>query len=57
MEAVADPAFPRRGWVGGDATPGFEAKTYYLARFLPKHCMKMKEIGPGGGGHESLASP
>ena len=57
MEAVADPAFPRRGWVGGDATPGFEAKTYYLARFLPKHCTKMKEIGPGGGGHESLASP
>ena len=40
---MADPEFPRRGM----PTPVFEAKTYYLARFLAENCMKVKEIGPG----------
>ena len=37
-------------------TPDFGAKTYYLAEFLIKNCMEMKEIGPRGrDGHASLA--
>ena len=43
MGSVADPGFPRRG-----AKPWFGAKTCYSARFLPKNCMKLKEIGPEG---------
>ena len=40
---------------GGVPTSQFGAKTYYLTRFLPKNCMKMKEIGPRG--HASVAFP
>ena len=32
------------------ATREFGAKTYYLAKFFSENCMKMKEIGLGGGG-------
>ena len=42
---VADPRFLTQ-WA---PTPEFVEKTYYLARFLAKNYIQMKEIGPGGG--------
>ena len=35
VKSLADPRFPRRGGQGAPA-PVIGAKTYYLARFLPK---------------------
>ena len=32
-------------------TPDFGAKTYYLARFLPKTALKLKKLNPRGRGH------
>ena len=43
---VVSPGFPTRGW---NLTSKFGAKTYYLTRFFAENCMKMKEIGLGGG--------
>ena len=43
VSAVADPEFTRRWW-----------HQLLFGQFLPKNCVKMKEIGPGSA---SLASP
>ena len=50
---MADPEFPRRG----GATPKVGVKTYYLANFFLKNCMKMKEFGPSGGGARVPGAP
>ena len=44
MEPVADPGCPEVG----APTPKVDVKSYYLANFFPKNCMKMKKFGPRG---------
>ena len=33
----------------GVPAPNVDVKRYYLAKFFPKHFMKLKEFGPEGG--------
>ena len=47
--AVADPGFPQ----GGVPIP----KLGLFCKFFAENCMKMKEFGPLGEGHASLAPP
>ena len=46
---MADPGFSP----GGAPTP----KSAIIFQFFAENCMKMKEFGPPGGGHASLAPP
>ena len=45
--AVVDPGFPR----GGGANSKGGCKKLLFGQFFPKNCMKLKELGLGGGGH------
>ena len=42
--------FPGSGGGGGGGAPipKVDVKSYYLANFFPKNCMKLKEFGPWG---------
>ena len=43
--SVADPGFPR----GGRANPSAWGKNPLLGKIFAENCMKIKDIGPGGG--------
>ena len=50
---MADQGFPRRGWGGAGANPCVWPKNLLFGKIFVKNCMKVKEIGPGGGGRVS----
>ena len=54
---MVDPGFPRHR-VGGGRGANLQAGggNLLFGQFFPEICMKMKEIGPGGG-HDSPAPP
>ena len=53
MITVADSGFPRGG---GANSPG-GGRQHMILPYFPEKCMKLKEFGPRGGGHASLAFP
>ena len=53
VDTVADPGFPR----GGGANPQGGGTNLLFGCKFPENCMKMKDFGPRGAGHASLAPP